>query len=276
MTQPPDPAFHPYTAATVLAITALLGPVFAAFPGIDLWAARLLAGPGGGFDTAVISNTLNLMRDWLSNLIVIVVIAASALVIHGVIRGRGLAGYGARDGAFVLASFALAPLLLVNILLKPGIGRPRPVHLEQFGGTDSYVPVWTQSDQCVGNCSFVSGEAAAAMALICLVVLFPRYGIMRRVVIALTVLFGFIRMIQGGHFLSDVVLAACLTYLVIWGLWWLFYVAPQRSDPMGEALRRTGRALTWRRDDRRALPPPTFDASADGQDKPTPVETRRD
>ncbi len=68
----------------------------------------------------------------------------------------------------------VGPLVIVNWTLKELWGRPRPFQTTMFGGEGTYVSPGTISDQCASNCSFVSGEAAAAFWLVWLVFIVPR------------------------------------------------------------------------------------------------------
>ncbi len=126
----------------------------------------------------------------------------------------------------VIFTFALGPGLLVNAILKNHWGRPRPYQVQQFGGHAHYQKPWVISDQCATNCSFVCGDASAAFAFWALLPLFRRrysriiYGVG---VLAFGLFIGLIRMAQGGHFLSDVLLSGCLVYLITWlGYWYLY------------------------------------------------------
>ncbi len=104
--------------------------------------------------------------------------------------------------------------LLVNGGLKEHWGRARPKAVIDLGGSAPYAPALRTSDACDHNCSFVSGHAAtgfAAMALGCLGA--PRTR--RRWLcagLALGLLVGAGRVLQGGHFVSDVLFAG----LAIW------------------------------------------------------------
>lgn len=104
--------------------------------------------------------------------------------------------------------------LLVNGGLKEHWGRARPKAVIGLGGSAAYAPALQPSDACDHNCSFVSGHAAtgfAVMALGCLGA--PRTR--RRWLYAglvLGLLVGAGRVLQGGHFVSDVLFAG----LAIW------------------------------------------------------------
>jgi len=66
----------------------------------------------------------------------------------------------ARAAVLLALTMALGPGLVVNGILKQEWGRPRPVHVDDFGGKDAFKS-WHETDgACPGNCSFVSGEGA--------------------------------------------------------------------------------------------------------------------
>src|SRR6185369_921132 len=68
-----------------------------------------------------------------------------------------------RATVFLIATLALAPGLLVNVLLKDHWGRPRPIDVTQLGGDQKFVAWWDPRGDCPSNCSFVSGDVAGAM-----------------------------------------------------------------------------------------------------------------
>ena len=71
-------------------------------------------------------------------------------------------GGGMRGVILAVAAYLVSTILLVNGLLKAYSGRPRPVDATLFGGDLGFVPAGDFSGACMANCSFVSGEAAAA------------------------------------------------------------------------------------------------------------------
>jgi lipid A 4'-phosphatase len=115
--------------------------------------------------------------------------------------------------AYALLALALGPGLLVNGVLKEYWGRPRPEQIARFGGSSSFVPPLQPSRQCQHNCSFVSGHAAAGFYLITGAWIWPRR---RRTWLIAGIgaggLIGLARIVQGGHFLSDVLGAL----IVVW------------------------------------------------------------
>lgn len=105
--------------------------------------------------------------------------------------------------------------LFVHEALKNRVGRPRPEQVVQMGGQAPYVPVYTLSGWCERNCSFVSGHAAIGFSVIGLGMWAPRVRRRRWWLagMALGAFIGWVRIAQGGHFLSDIVFAG----LSIWG-----------------------------------------------------------
>jgi lipid A 4'-phosphatase len=143
------------------------------------------------------------------------------LVLLGGIRRRAWARYR-RHCLIVILSVALGPGVLVNGLLKPYWGRPRPRHIVQFGGTQRFRPWWQPAGPGAGQ-SFPSGHAAMGYVMISGAVLIAcRRVWLRRWALASALgygtLIGLTRIVQGGHFLSDVACSGLLVTLLIMGL----------------------------------------------------------
>ena len=123
-----------------------------------------------------------------------------------------------RAALFLILSLALGPGLLVNGVLKENWARPRPGMVTQFGGDYTFMPWWDPRGTCDSNCSFVSGETSSAVWMTAPAILVPppwRYVALSIAGLYATAVAG-IRMLAGGHFLSDVIFAAIFTGLVIW------------------------------------------------------------
>jgi membrane-associated phospholipid phosphatase len=122
---------------------------------------------------------------------------------------------------FLLASLALGPGLLVNGVLKELSHRPRPEQTVEFGGPWRFRPYETFDGACESNCSFVSGEVATAAWTLAPALLTP--PMMRPWAVAAALLFTAVearlRMAFGGHYFSDVTLAALFTFLIVLGLY---------------------------------------------------------
>lgn len=122
-----------------------------------------------------------------------------------------------RKICIALISFLAGPLVIVNLVIKELSSRPRPHQTDSFGGEASFMAAGSFQGACDSNCSFISGEAAGAGWIACLIVLMPRplRPVLGPPLIALSLLSPALRLAFGGHYLSDVVLG-WLSSLVIY------------------------------------------------------------
>ncbi|MDR2883736.1 MAG: phosphatase PAP2 family protein [Deferribacteraceae bacterium] len=127
---------------------------------------------------------------------------------------------------YMLIVMILGPGLTVNTLLKDNVGRARPAHVTEFGGDLIFTPAFEISNQCDNNCSFVSGHAAFGFYWVALALL-ATSAVWKRRWIALTAVLGIgiglVRVIQGRHFLSDVIFSFFFVYAVATIVYWIMY-----------------------------------------------------
>jgi lipid A 4'-phosphatase len=126
---------------------------------------------------------------------------------------------------FLVATLALGPGFVANLLFKDHWGRVRPIDVQQFGGTDRFTPWWDPRGECPNNCSFIAGEPSGAFWTLAPAALAPpelrliSYG----AALAFGAGVGALRMAAGAHFFSDVVFAGVFMYLLIWAMHGLIY-----------------------------------------------------
>lgn len=188
-----------YFALLAAFLIAALIPAF--FPQIDLFVSGLFYTPNVGF---VKSAFFDFMRHTLNYQIGAAILLALILEIKRIAPKHAF--------IFVALTYALGPGLLVNVILKEISGRARPAQITQFGGAAHFTPAFVFTDQCAHNCSFTAGDPGIGFALIAFAFLFPRYRL-NLTLLALVVGFGYgaIRIMQGGHFLSDVLATGFVT-----------------------------------------------------------------
>lgn len=113
---------------------------------------------------------------------------------------------------YLVATAVIGPGLLVEGLLKPYWGRARPKDIAAFGGEHAYTSPFVMADECARNCSFVSGHAAIAFWVTAYAFLLPREwraaGLWAGAGFGLVL--GCVRVVQGGHFASDVLAAGVI------------------------------------------------------------------
>jgi lipid A 4'-phosphatase len=213
-------------AALVAAATAL----FLLLPQLDLWVSGLFYSTQHGFwlrnwpPLALVYHAV----PWVTGGIVLILAGAGGWLF---LMQRPLWRLDRKALLFIVLSTALGPGLVANTVLKDHWGRARPTQIEAFGGTRRFSPAPLPAAQCRQNCSFVSGHAALGFGVVAFAFLSPP-GRTRRRAVAATLgfgaLVGFVRIAQGGHFLSDVVWAG----LIVFGLTAILYWAVVEKDAL--------------------------------------------
>jgi len=228
-----------------LIIAAVTGLAFGLYPQLDLAisAPYYAMMSGTNHFGARIYPALMLARDaglWIGTILIAPVVAA--LVIKLILPRRKLLISG-RAIVFLIATMLLAPGLMANVLLKDHWGRPRPIDVTQFGGTDRFVAWWDPRGACPNNCAFVSGDVAGAFWTVAPAVLAPPQWRVLAYGAALTLGTGMaaMRVMAGAHFASDVIFAGVFTFLIIWVVHGLIYRWPRTrlsDDAVERAIER--------------------------------------
>jgi lipid A 4'-phosphatase len=121
---------------------------------------------------------------------------------------------------FLFLAFVLGPGLVVNVVFKDHFGRTRPNGISEFGGDKTFTSAFFISDQCDKNCSFVCGDCSVGFSTLTFALLARRQ---RKCYIAGALVFGsligLVRIMQGAHFLSDVIFSGVFTTLVTYTLY---------------------------------------------------------
>ena len=207
------------TFVIVLALTAAAAALFAAYPEIDLAAARYFyIGQNQFAAQGVLGNVCRAILATAPFLVL------AAFPIAYAARRMGKTWRFAPTGAqtaFVALTMAIGPGLAVNLTLKDHTHRPRPAHVQSFGGPMQFRAFYRTDGACPNNCAFPSGESSAAFWLVAPALLAPPPWRAPAVAAALSAgaATGLLRMAFGKHFLSDVVFAGLIMLLLI-GLCW--------------------------------------------------------
>lgn len=192
----------------------LIGTIIFRYTNIDIEIERAFYSPGRGWVWRYANPWCFLYR--YGTIPGIALASAGTLAFAFSFIYRGLARYR-KIGLFLCLVMVLGPGLVVNTTFKHYWGRPRPRQIEIFGGNRKYLPVWEKGVSGQGK-SFPSGHASVAFYL------FTPFFFLRRdakkwaivclcLGIAYGSLMGATRMVQGGHFASDVLWAGGFTYL---------------------------------------------------------------
>jgi len=114
-----------------------------------------------------------------------------------------------RRAAVAVLCGVLGPGLLIEGVFKNSVGRPRPVQVEQFGGDMAYQGPFQIGEHTARHRSFCSSHAAAGFWLmsfgLCCGPAWRRRWLLIGVLAGAAIGAG--RMLQGGHFFSDILFA---------------------------------------------------------------------
>ena len=116
-----------------------------------------------------------------------------------------------RAAVIVLLSMAIGPGLVVNKIFKENWGRPRPYQVLRDGKTFS--PVWHDKWGDSKSNSFPCGHASIGFFLGVPLLAYGRRKQGYLVGLTAGAFVGLVRMLQGGHYLSDVVFCGIFVWL---------------------------------------------------------------
>jgi len=208
-----------------LPIAVGLGALLVTFPEIDLWIAQATFTPGAGFVGARLGWFGPIRVGFIAFYFTCLVL--SILFCWQASRRRQRRFLTAKQWFFIVACLSVGPGLLANVGFKDQWGRARPKHIVAFGGSKQFTPALLPTNQCKRNCSFVSGEASSVFApFFAAAAVVPQYAatlIIAGSVAGLSA--GLVRVLQGAHFLSDVLFAGLFMGLTVMALQRLLFGA---------------------------------------------------
>ncbi|MBN9049594.1 MAG: phosphatase PAP2 family protein [Rhizobiales bacterium] len=214
-----------------LVIGAIAGAVFALDPALDLAIAAPFhaINSGGNLFGLRISPPLMLLRNSMLWFVTLVAFVPGGVLLLKLMRPTRPMLIAPRAVLLLLASLALGPGLLTNVILKDNWGRSRPIDVREFGGQETFVPWYSPRGDCPNNCSFVSGDVSGAAWLIAPAALtpLPWRPLAYAGALAFTAGMAVLRIAFGGHFFTDTLFAGVFTFLVIWLLYALIYRWPR-------------------------------------------------
>jgi lipid A 4'-phosphatase len=191
----------------------LLAILFIFVPQIDVTVSSLFFTSSEGFFWA--RQPIILFLYAIPKPIVAIAILALIILIIDLSFKKILLGIRPLVLFYFVAVMIIGPGLIVHTLLKDHWGRARPSQVTEFSGSKKFTPAFVIADQCKSNCSFVCGHAAGTFGLIplALLVQYRRRRLALFAAITVGSLVGLARIIQGGHFLSDVIFSFVFVYL---------------------------------------------------------------
>ena len=134
--------------------------------------------------------------------------------------------FSIKEIVLLWGSQIIGVLIFVNLILKNLWGRARPNDILQLGGKENFSPWYEITNVCGSNCSFVSGDASVGFSIIILYLITKKIIFLHTSFVVGLVL-GLIRIMAGGHFLSDVFFAGLfivILNIVLFELYKKYYV----------------------------------------------------
>jgi lipid A 4'-phosphatase len=217
------------------------GLAFMFFPGLDIGVSRIFLENGYRF-ALVDSPFWQGLREWFMRGFTLWYVTIAIAGIAAFRQDVPVLNLDWKRWFYIGCCSLLGPLILVNLVLKEHWGRWRPRDIFELGGREIFTPVLAAEGTCRDNCSFVSGEVASMVMLFMALAFATRHW--RPIHYGLAVLLGlvsaFIRVGQGGHFLSDAIFAGVLMALLAAALHAWFFLSSRSPLPFVERrIRRT-------------------------------------
>jgi lipid A 4'-phosphatase len=241
-----------------LGIGFAVGVICAVDPQLDLDIAGAFFDPARHLFDVNAQMWVQHTREAARVLITLIVLPAFLAVIGKLIWPQRRMLIEARAALFLIATLALGPGLLTNVILKDHWGRPRPIDVQQFGGDYRFTSWWDPRGDCPNNCSFIAGEPSGAFWTLAPAALAgpELQPLAYAAALAFGAGVGVLRIAAGAHFFSDVVFAGVFMYLLIWLIYGLIYrwpatrvdeaAAERRLTEAGEKLGALARRLSGR------------------------------
>lgn len=145
-----------------------------------------------------------------------------------------------KASAYLVLCMAVGPGLIINAGFKDNWGRPRPRHVEPFGGEYAHERVWIADSSSPGK-SFPCGHCSMGFYFLGLALLarsWRRALLISGFALVFGAVIGVARIAMGGHFLSDVLWSGGFCLLASLGLYFVMgldrsvrYV-PKREKPL--------------------------------------------
>ena len=199
--------------------------VFTKVPNVDLWVSMRYWNAQQGFFNAQNPVVLALYRYTPGTGYALVAAALLYLIalpwLKRLAHGQGhealaqkMSGLWRRTALGGLMVAALSSGMIVELGLKDHVGRPRPVQTDVFGGDMPFHPIFQTGATPDKHRSFSSGHAATGFSLMALGLFASPVWRRRWFMIGLTTgaIVGLGRIMQGGHYLSDVV----FSFYAVW------------------------------------------------------------
>lgn len=216
---------------TLIIISAILSLLFYFYPQIDISCSSLFFKEGEGFPLK--SNKLvKILASSAFLFTSIFCCIVFTLFIKEFVNKRSLNPLKYKIALFLSLALLIGPLFLVKGAVKHFFDRARPYQIEEFEGPFKFTPAFVPGHECRHDCSFSSFHSSLGFLFVAFTFLFTEkkkrfYLTLLSIILGLT--FGSMRIMQGKHFLSDVICSGIFVFLISYILSHIF----SRSNDVG-------------------------------------------
>lgn len=199
----------------ILLFTLIAATLLCVLTNADIRTSALFYQPGMGFPIGDLQpwRALKGYGEWPAFAMGAI---AALIVVAGFFR-PSLARFR-RQALFIALLLIIAPGILANSVFKDHWGRPRPRQVDLFGGSMAFHQPW-QPGPAPKNASFPAGHPTVAFYMSAPYFILREKKRRRQAMLWLWggilygVVMGIARVIQGGHFVTDVIWSAGFVYL---------------------------------------------------------------
>lgn len=140
----------------------------------------------------------------------------------------------------LVLTFVMGAGFFTHLVLKDHWGRPRPKQVTQFGGIQEFRPFYSPNifNQPEPSKSFPCGHCSMGFFFFALALVGKRLNkkwltyLGMTIAIVLGSVLGVVRIMQGGHFFSDVLFSALLMWLTAYGMDYLVYSSEEEEEEL--------------------------------------------
>ena len=228
-------------------MTSSLSLLFAYNPEIDLAVSRLFFSEEYEKFLLAKNPILNIVANSAFILAALVLFINALLIMKKFFETRSLNFQLYKRESFVILVFLIGSIILIQGFIKPYFGRARPDTIQEFGGKLEFSPAFKASEQChathfivifhksfnlpLSNCSFVSFHTSLGFVLVaCAMRMNHKRRLFIIVASSFAILFMIARILQGKHFLSDVIFSACLMLILMNSLSLLLKIREEHAE----------------------------------------------
>lgn len=180
---------------------------------VDIYFSDMFFQPEKGF----LSNSfLSFLHQFVYFLMVASCVSVSLVIAYKYYKTRSLIYKEYKPLIYLLLAFIIGPGLIVNMGFKEHSHRPRPSQTNIFTGEKDYTPPFDFTGQCESNCSFVSGHASVGFMFYAFCFIQRSSRRKKLFFIFATILgsiFGLARIMQGSHYLSDIIFSGVFVFI---------------------------------------------------------------